>query len=463
MLKVLTEKGFLIKKEALSEAQKKKLFNDLIVSPVYYGSDFQQNKNFAVFRESESRYRIPRFYGIQTFGPVCEKLHDGIPIDVTFNGVLKTQTFQDIATSKCIETLSTTGGGILSLGTGFGKTTCALYILAHFKVKTLIIVHKEFLLNQWVERIHQFLPNASIGLIQQNKINVQGKDIVIAMLQSLAMKDYSSEIFQGFGLTIIDETHHICSEVFSRALFKVCTKRILGLSATPDRKDGLTKVLKWFIGDIIFQAGRSNEKNVVVETIRFTFPEYKSQPPLNTMGKVNLPGVINILVDIEERNNKILEILQKCVDEKRKIIVLTDRRKHCEFLCDTLKELNINAGLYMGGMSQASLKENEECDVLLATYSLAHEGLDIPSLNTLIFATPKTDIIQSAGRILRESGNEKTHFPLIYDLVDMWGPLTNQYKKRSTYYRKAGFKINDTISEKKERPVKMTLRNDEDT
>jgi superfamily II DNA or RNA helicase len=446
---MLNHKGYLIKKSSLTENQNKKMIKDLCVSPIYHGSDFQINDKFPVYRESETRYRIPRFYGIKTFGDPEIGFLPQISISVKFNGQLKQQTFQDVACEKCINTLNTIGGGILSLGTGFGKTTCALYILSHFSVKTLIIVHKEFLMNQWVERIKQFLPTASIGVIQQNKVDVKGKDIVIAMLQSLAMKDYPLSTFDGFGLTIIDETHHVCSKVFSRALFKFCTPKILGLSATPDRKDGLTKVLNWFIGDIIFQAGRKNEDNVVVETIRFNLGEYSRDPPLNVAGKVNLPEIINIVSEIKIRNSKIIEIIESCLAEKRKIIVLSDRRKHCEYLCDELKKKHYNAGLYMGGMQQTLLKQNENCDVILATYSLAHEGLDIPSLNTLIFATPKTDIIQSAGRILRENG-EKSHYPRIYDLVDLYGPLPNQYKKRCTYYRKAGFKINDPILEKKD-------------
>jgi superfamily II DNA or RNA helicase len=448
-MKILSHKGFLIKKDGMTPTEIAKLKKDLFVSPIQIGSDFQISDKFPVFRESESRFRIPRFYGISTFGTPINQLDSGISIDVTFTGQLKKETFQDIACEKCIETLSTKGGGILSLGTGFGKTTCALYILSHFKVKTLIIVHKEFLMNQWIERIHQFLPSASIGIIQQNKIDTK-KDIVIAMLQSLSMKEYTSDTFKGFGFTIIDETHHVCSKVFSRALFSYTSKMILGLSATPNRKDGLTRVLHWFIGDIIFQAGRENEKNVEIVSTYLTYPLYSSEPPLNVLGKVNLPEIINQIVVIPERNAKIIELIKDSLQEQRKIIVLSDRRKHCETLLESLVSQNISAGLYMGGMHQSVLKENESCDVILATYSLAHEGLDIPSLNTLIFATPKTDIVQSAGRILRETGN-KSHYPKIYDLIDTYGPLPNQYKKRLQYYKKAGFNINDPRFVKKEK------------
>merc|ERR1712127_178315 len=133
---------------------------------------------------------------------------------------------------------------------------CALNIISRLKTKTLIIVHKEFLLRQWIERIEQFLPDAKVGKIQAKVIDIDDKDIVICMLQSLSMKDYPKDMFRSFGFTICDECHHIGAEVFSRSLLKVVTKYMLGLSATMKRKDGLTKVIKWFLGDIVCKIER---------------------------------------------------------------------------------------------------------------------------------------------------------------------------------------------------------------
>ena len=169
---------------------------------------------------------------------------------MTFNGELRDH--QIIAVEKYIKSALSVGGGLLELHTGAGKTVIALNIISRLNKKTLIIVHKEFLLRQWVERIEQFLPDARVGTIKQNIIETEDKDIVIGMLQSLSMKDYPIEMFNEYGLTIVDECHHISSEVFSRALFKIVTKYTLGLSATIKRKDGLTKVIKWFLGDIVY-------------------------------------------------------------------------------------------------------------------------------------------------------------------------------------------------------------------
>ena len=126
----------------------------------------------------------------------------------------------------------------------------ALNIISEVKKKTLIIVHKSFLLNQWIERITEFLPDARIGQIQGQIIDIEDKDIVIGMLQSLSMKEYPAKLFNSFGFTIVDECHHISSEVFSRSLQTIITKVTLGLSATMQRKDGLTKVFKLYLGNI---------------------------------------------------------------------------------------------------------------------------------------------------------------------------------------------------------------------
>ena len=447
---MLTRGGFILKKEKLNNEEISKLRNELTVSPeLQTNGGFCHPESFPVFRESQSRFRIPRYYGIQHYGQPIFKIPNGVQINIEFNGQLKHSTKQDIAVDKALFHLNKFGGGILSLPTGFGKTCVSLYILSKLKLKTLIIVHKEFLMNQWIERIKQFLPTATIGIIQQKKFDIVGKDIVIGMLQSLAMKEYESNMFETFGFTIIDETHHISSKIFSKALFNVCTKHMLGLSATPIRKDGLTKVLNWFIGDIFYNVQRENQTSVNVNIHTYNCEEYTKDPPLNKLGKISLPTIINSLVVINERNELICKLLLDCSNNGRKTILLSDRRNHCELLHNLIKHKmpQFTSGLYMGGMKQDKLDESEKCDIILATFSLAHEGLDIPSLDTLILSTPKTDIIQSCGRILRETPGKKNN-PLIIDICDMYASLPAQAKKRRKYYNESGFIVDGKIKQK---------------
>lgn len=138
----------------------------------------------------------------------------------------------------------------------------------------MIIVHKEFLAEQWRERIQQFCPGSTIGLVQGDTINIEC-DFVIAMLQSLSMREYSFKHFESIGVVFADEAHHVCAKVFSQALFKFCPRYCFALSATPDRKDGLTKVLHWFFGEETFVARRENQSQVVVNQVPFDCKEFR--------------------------------------------------------------------------------------------------------------------------------------------------------------------------------------------
>jgi hypothetical protein len=139
------------------------------------------------------------------------------------------------------------------------NTVMSLKIISVLSKKTLILVHKEFLMNQWIERIQEFLPTARVGIIQGPKFEVDNKDIVIGMIQSIYDKVYPMNTFSSFGLTIIDEVHRIGSEEFSKTLTKIVTPYMLGISATVDRKDGLTKVLHMFIGEKLYSLQRENK------------------------------------------------------------------------------------------------------------------------------------------------------------------------------------------------------------
>jgi superfamily II DNA or RNA helicase len=248
------------------------------------------------------------------------------------------------------------------------------------------------------------------------------------------MKEYSFEQFEKIGTVIVDEAHHICAEVFSRSLFKMCPRHIYGLSATPDRKDGLTKVLHWFMGPTFFSIERENQKQVCVFPVMFDCPQFRECPPTTRFGKLCLAEMINLLTYNEERNKLLVDLIQKA-SKDRHLLVLSDRRAHCEWLHSQFPE---NSGLYMGGMKQVKLEESSKKNIIIGTFSQAHEGLDIPSLDTVILATPKSDIKQSIGRILRETTGKKND-PHIYDICDHWSMLFSMYSKRKKVYQQGGF------------------------
>lgn len=417
---MLTRKGFVIQKKDYTFSELQKLKADLTVSP--FQVSHQQAEKFPMYQETENVLRIPRFYGIRFLGlPKIYKIPDGISINISFNGTLKDELHQVRAVETTINQIRQTGGALLSLPTGYGKTSCALYIACVLKRKTLIIVHKTVLLDQWKERIQQFIPEASIGIVKQNKVDVEGKDIVIGMLQSISLKEYNLERYN-FGFVIIDETHHICSKLFSQSMFRICPKYVLGLSATPQRKDGLTKVLFWFLNEISFYVERE-ESNCSVQIYDSGFET----------DEIIFTRIINEMVLNEERNQYIIDMTNKFKDENRNILILSDRRNHCEILQTKIS----NSGLYLGGMKKCDLAYNEQhCQVLLATYSLAAEGLDIPRLDTLILATPKGDVVQACGRILRETPG-KLNNPYILDIVDDIPLCKKLFQRRKRYYKKS--------------------------
>ena len=388
---------------------------------------------FKVFRPTKNGICVPRYYGVSKMGePHDDKRPEPVRISVRFNGTLRDATHQNAALAAAIDA----GHGVLSLPCGYGKTTVSLAIACKLGYRTMIVVHKEFLANQWEERIKQFCPGATIGRVQQNKKEVDC-DFVIAMLQSLSLKEYSFGDFDSVGTLIVDEAHHICAKVFSQSLFKMCPKHIFGLSATPNRKDGLTKVLHWFMGPTFFAVERENQQQVEVFPIEFECARFRDPPPCTRFGKLSLSTMITELTEMRERNAMLVGLISRIAKSTRQILVLSDRRQHCMMLHQCFPK---RSGLYMGGMKEADLAESSTKTIIFATFSQAHEGLDIPSLDTVILATPKSDIVQSIGRIMRETKGKKNN-PNIYDIFDQWSVCHAMYNKRLRVYKQGGFKM----------------------
>ncbi len=201
--KVLTRNGYVVSKLKLTAEEIEQIRKDLTVEPQTHPDYCQEAVPFKVFTESEKSICMPRYYGVAKFGQPLKTLSmDGVKVDMTFNGDLRDK--QKPIINSCMKDIKNNGGGIISLYCGCGKTVLAIYLACQLKLKTLVVVHKTFLQDQWVERIEQFT-NAKIGLIRQDKIDIEGKDIVIGMLQSISMKDYDASIFNEFGLVVYDE------------------------------------------------------------------------------------------------------------------------------------------------------------------------------------------------------------------------------------------------------------------
>jgi len=439
----LGQKGYTIPKNELTIEKQKQIRNDLTIKPFVMGSPMNnEQKTFPAYRESGNKFYLPHYYGVENFGaPKQYKIVEGNDIDLDFNGKLREN--QEIVVNTYIDHVNKVGfgGGLLELPCAYGKTVLSLNIISRLKKKTFIIVHKEFLMNQWIERIQQFLPKARVGKIQGPIIDIDDKDIVIGMLQSLSMKEYPTSTFESFGLTIIDEVHHISSEVFSNSLFKLVTKYMLGLSATMNRKDGTTKVFKMFLGDVIFKGKRDEAREVVVHAIKYEVEDDEfNEVKLDFRGNPAYSTMISKLCEYNRRTEFILKIVSDmlAINPNQQIMILAQYKNILKYLHDAIAHRNIaTVGYYIGGMKEQALKATEGKKVVIATYAMAAEALDIKTLTTLIMATPKTDIEQSVGRILRERHSS----PVVVDIVDSHDLFQNQWRKRKTFYKKENYKI----------------------
>ena len=436
----LGKKGYSLLKSNLTEKEHAFIRNELTVKAYIPKSPVQPDP-FSLYRESPNKFYVPRYFGQDNFGDFSEnKLSMGDNIDIEFSGELR--EYQINIVNKYIHFVKDSGGGLLDVDPGKGKTVMGLYIISKLKKKTLVVVHKSSLLNQWIERIQQFLPTARVGKIQGQIIDIEDKDIVIGMLQSLSQKDYPDNLFDSFGLSIYDETHHLGAEVFSRCMMKTITNYTLGLSGTMQRKDGLTKVFKMFLGDVVHKEKTdTSEHKVIVKSIQYKVDDdefneikydYRGNPLYSTM--------ISKLCSYNHRSEFIIQVLQNELQQnpEQQIMILAHNKSLITYLYKAIEHRNIaTVGYYIGGMKEADLKVSEGKKVIIATYAMASEGLDIKTLTTLIMASPKTDVCQSVGRILRT----KHTSPLVIDIVDSHVIFEKQWQKRRQYYMKQKYNI----------------------
>jgi superfamily II DNA or RNA helicase len=460
----LTRRGYVLRKDRMSAADIRTVRKDLLVSPFnpvkqkmlearmkWDPSAEAADDAFKVYQENAAKFYLPPFYAIEKFGaPDTNELETrGTPIDLLFHGSMRLQQ-QDVA-EVSVAHLRRHGGGILQLRCGFGKTIIALHLFARLKVKVLVLVHKEFLMNQWRERIAQFLPDAKVGTLQAKTVDVEGRDIVIGMLQSVAVGKYPEAVYADFGLCCFDECHHLGAQVFSKALGIARTRYMLGLSATPDRKDRLRKVFDWQLGKVMYKVEAKVSQHVYVEVVPFADPKVETNPGgtlvLRHQGRALLydekptfrAKLLAYLVGSDERMRAIMAcVVPYAANPKRRILVLSERRKHLEDIGAELEAAGIAHGFYWGGVKQKALDEAAEKQVVLGTYHMASEGMDIPCLNTVLLASPKSDVKQSVGRILRRTDHEVV--PTIIDFVDTTFPcFSRQLNVRKRLYAECGF------------------------
>ncbi len=366
---------------------------------------------------------------------------DGRPIVASFSGTLRPD--QDAA----IEGLAKHDVGVLRAPTAFGKTVVAASIIAKRKVSTLVLVHRTELLRQWKERLGQFLEleEGSIGLIGGGKNKASGI-VDIAVMQSLSRREDLPAFLAAYGQVIVDECHHISAVSFEELLKQARSRYVLGLTATPIRRDGLDPIIFMQCGPIRHSAAALALKPGAMQVRALHIKEATSPADLG------IQAVFSLLAANEDRNRLILRDVEEAWNDGRKILVLTERSEHLEKLASLITQIAPSIFLLHGRMTKkkraetlAGLDALPEGDprIVVATGKFIGEGFDHPSLDTLVLALPiswKGTLQQYAGRLNRISKG-KTDLR-IYDYVEVDDPrLSRMWAKRERGYRAMGYSI----------------------
>lgn len=403
-----------------------KIKTELTIKP--YVPDDYFAKEYIIYSKVDDKYLIPLFFKLKDYLNTSIKFQLGLKCDINF--VKSLRDYQVNAAELVYQHLVKNKSGLCCVYTGWGKTCLALWVACKLKTKTLIIVHTGALLEQWRERI-EFFTDSKAGVYRQN-CEDSDSNIVIGTVQSLLKRKYKTT---DFGLLIIDETHMYPTEFFKNIFYEVPCLYTLGLTATLKRKDKLDKVINWFLGDVIVNI----EQLAQQVSVRLEYYNNNQQDEiLNKVGKLNQAKMLTDLCLDSDRTEYIISIIKECLSENRKILLLSHRRGHCEYLFKKLGE-DIS-GLYLGGMNNDELEKTNAKRVILATYNMASMGYDNKTLDTLIFASPRSSIKQCVGRIIRQ---KNINHPLVIDIVDPYSFYNGLFNQRMRYYRSSKFIINN--------------------
>ena len=343
-------------------------------------------------------------------------------------------------------------GGIGKAGCGFGKTVMGCAIAAELGVTTLVIVHTEPIMREWIEAVREFL-KIEPGIIQAGRCEFEDRQVVVAMVNSLALKDYPEELYQWPGLVIFDETHHVAARMFLKALTRFPARYYCGLTATPRRQDGLENLFFWTIGGILAE-GVGENLDCRVWRLRY-YPKIDWDDIQDKNGRPSYSKFLKLLSEDEDRNALLARVAAKAVRQGRKVLLLTKFIDHIEDLrarIDAMFERQIHSamfatpmeemhhahttGHYLAGKTKKAKAARERargCDVVLATDRMAKEGFNVPDLDTFILALPMKDIEQAVGRIRRLLEGKKE--PTIVEIADEHPFVRGMNEERLAYYR----------------------------
>lgn len=344
--------------------------------------------------------------------------------DCNFEG--KLSNIQNEVQIEALHQLSEKRSTIISMQCGMGKTILSLYLISVLRQKTMVLVHRLTLIDQWIDAIKRFLPGAKYEVCTSS--NVPSHDSEIYIMNMINVEKIYPERYEDVGIhvLIIDEVHVACALAMSRCLLYIFPDYLIGLSATPYRVDGLDKLLDIYFGTqkIIRRVKRPH----IVYKISTGF---EIQSETTKTGTLNWNSVIESQTNNDERNILIADIVRKFQD--RVFIILCKLVRHVHILKKHIIKIEPNVDILCG----TKQIYNKDARVLIATFSKCSVGFDHPKLNAMILATDVVQFEQTHGRIFRKVDT----VPLFFDLVDKFKLLGDHWRERKKVYDEFGGSI----------------------
>ena len=371
------------------------------------------------------------------------------PEHIDYRSTISLYGYQEDAVSEALRKKQ----GVIVAPCGAGKTQIGLEIAARLGGRTLWLTHTHDLLAQSMERAKALygLDESEYGTITSGKVNV-GKAITFATVQTMAGIDLPN-YRNCWDVVIVDEAHHVAGTptrlmMFYKVINNLSARYKYGLTATPKRSDGLTPCMYALLGEKICEIDRESVHGTTCK-VKVCVNHTNYEPDMGTI--INPDGTLSytaLITDITENKERNTQIVQDAVTRAGRCLILTERVKHINILYDMLKPYTGKIRALSGVVSKKERKqalqelESGEIDILIATYAIAREGLDVPSLRYLIMATPQKNevtVTQAAGRVARIAPGKR--YGMIIDYEDDFGMLKSWVRKRINIYKNLGYEL----------------------